>query len=137
MHSWANWNSPFQTQCAKATRLPADGPGKGTCDLFNDTWFGAWRHKGHSVASRAHVLRAEARRLVDAEWEAINPNRSHPVLTVHMRGTDKASNRHAVPPSAFEPYVASFLGAFPGGCVFAATESGEEAQRYYWTHIAS
>ena len=80
------------------------------------------------MVSRAHRLRSDIDTLVHAEWRTLNPNGSRPVLGMHMRGTDKASNRRVVTPAEFEPYVRSFFKAFPEGRAFVATESGAYAK---------
>ena len=154
VHSWYNYGSPAFGDCCAARRLPEDGPfvspvcatggqpwrpcpsggwdkactpGKCTCDLFNDTLYEQWRSNGATVVSHAHRLRPEVRAAVDKTWLALNVGGATPVLGCHMRGTDKASGRRRVKPSAFEAYVADFFEAFPSGRVFVATESTEYA----------
>ena len=154
VHSWYNYGSPALSDCCAARRLPEDGPfvspvcavggqpwqpcpsggwdkactpGKCTCDLFNDTLYEQWRGNGAAVVSHAHRLRPAVKAAVDKAWLALNVGGATPVLGCHMRGTDKASGRRRVKPSAFESYVADFFEAFPSGRVFVATESTEYA----------
>lgn len=154
VHSWYNYGSPAVNDCLAARRLPEDGPfvspvcaagsqpwrpcpsggwdkecttGKCTCDLFNDTLYALWRGNGAAVVSHAHRLRPAVKAAVDQAWLALNVGGATPVLGCHMRGTDKASGRRRVKPSAFEAYVADFFETFPSGRVFVATESSEYA----------
>lgn len=102
---------------------------EGWCWRFNDTLYSRWRRDGASVVSAVHRPRPEVQRAVDERWRELNPTNRRPVLSVHLRGTDKASGRAKTKIEHFDPYLASFIRMHPAGIVVVATDSNEFAAR--------
>ena len=125
IHQWYNYGSPPYKQCKS----------EGWCDRYNDTYFRRWRLQAHSIVSKAHRLNARWQRELEGRWREFNPENRTPVLGLHLRGSDKKSNRKRIYPCRFEPFVADFFERFPTtGRVYIATESMTFAQHVsrYW-----
>ena len=119
IRQWYNVDSNEMRACQR----------EGWCWVFNDTLYARWRRDGASVVSAVHRLRPALQQAVDARWRELNPNNRRPVLSVHLRGTDKASGRAKTNIASFDEYLASFIRAYPAGLVVVATDSNEFAAR--------
>lgn len=105
------------------------------CNTFNSSLYLRWRSHAHSVVSQSHRPNALYRSLTDEEWNRMALSRAHPILAIHMRGSDKRSStrkearRAHVPPEAFTPFVEDFFACYPDtGRVLLSTESQENIQ---------
>ena len=113
IRQWYNLGSPELKACERLD----------SCWNFNETVFRRWRRDGHAVSNRIHRLNKRYKCEVAEAWHKFNPNNTGPVLGLHMRATDKRSNRRKVYPCSFEPYVEDFFNHFETGLVYVATES--------------
>ena len=112
VRQWYNMNSLEHAWCQY----------EGWCGKFNATFYSRWRRDAHAVVSRAHRLRPSMESAVEERWRELNPSQRRPVLAMHMRGSDKASNRLKTNASWYVPYISSFKQTHPDGLIVVATE---------------
>jgi len=102
----------------------------GDTGILNSTWYTRNRERGHAIASKYHVPLPMIQRHIEKLKNQLFRGK-HPMLGIHMRGTDKlmAGGRGIVEPKEYVIYISSFLRKFPKGGIFVATDDAEMLSR--------
>lgn len=107
----------------------------GNEDHLNNTWYKANRLRGNAIVSKYFIPQPSISAHINQLQSKLFAHK-HPMLGIHMRGTDKmnAGGRIFVSPETYVPYIKSFQRRFPSGGIFVATDDAEMLRQLAHDH---